>query len=98
MASDREKILAEIKAIQREAFERYGDADYGQGANSALDHLANWIKLKLPAAEEVERWMACDSDGYERCYPDERQANSDAAELDGGEVVKVSIRRLEDKA
>jgi hypothetical protein len=44
--------------------------------------------------EPMIRYLARDSDGYERCYQDERQANSDAAELDGGEVVKVEIREV----
>jgi hypothetical protein len=96
MASDREKILAEID--KRSITGGFGMAVYTPDAKALLS-LRDWIE-KLPAAEEVERWCLYvdgEPNSVMKAYFAANKALT-CSLSNSVAILKVAIRRLEDKA
>jgi hypothetical protein len=121
MASDREKILAEIERMRADADGRYARADRlnddcgrcdSVGRDTACGQIKSFITA-LPAAEEVQRWAVYDDNGdlvsneegglccvyYDKVDAIRRSESLDEIEQYDAPygVVRVAIRRLEDK-
>jgi hypothetical protein len=101
MATDREKILAEIERMRADADGRYARADRlnddcgrcdSVGRDTACGQIKSFITA-LPAAEEVEYW-AVYIPGYDpSLFRDEDIARKCADAL-FGEVYRVAIRKI----
>ena len=96
MATDREKILKEIDKVRDSIIKRLGTTE---PALCLIDDILMRIQ-NIPAAEEVEWWFVYRNNTPMLIYSldEENSARSFVSDTKDCTVVKVAIRRLEDKA